>query len=559
LGIVVENMLRGLVFVLIGLSLVACGDSDEDVAGDDSDATLDVTSDATSDADDLAQEDLGEDGPDGETDAPDAEPDASDDVDEPDDAPDLATDVEPDAPGIDGRAIVDAACRQLAEANCAALFAPACDCGAESVRGYEDEAACVEDRIAGCFFASEFIVAAVSAGTIELLPASVDACVAGIAAQTDLCRFDAIRGAPECQMILADAVELGGDCLVESGVPCADGNGVCDPDTMKCEIAPGDGDPCVGPACKIGLFCEEGTCAAPREEGGRCVSDTVCPLNLVCRGEICQARVAIGQDCVLGNDCAFGAFCDGGTCVVSEPVGSPCEDLQICGQGFVCAENFGARTCGTGAPLNAECGRSAPCASGLYCASGLCAALNERGGACGSSDECVSGLVCRLGACTELPALGEDCLQDADAFCERGLGCDFDSGKCDSGRGNGEACLINGLFGYVCGDGLTCAFEADGSFCRPVAGLGAECSNDAMCGAERYCDFNTTTCANRLGEDQPCPFGGECEAGLECDRRFGEMVCVVPPESGAPCNDVCAGNLVCSGVGGLCAPSVCGI
>lgn len=558
-GTTVENKLHILGGALVSLYLVACGDAEQvgepnenDAA---SDATSDVTSDATLDARDEAQNDTGDDGSDEDV----APLDVPSDSNEPDDTPGQDSETEPDAAPVDGLTLVNGLCRQIAEANCAALFNPECDCTVGGRGGYADEAECIDARISECFYADDIFVNGLDEGTITLMQANVEACVARIEAQASECRFDWERRAPECFLMLLDAASLGETCSFGAGVSCAEGAGSCQFDTTLCETAPSDGEPCVGASCAVGLYCQGGICSAPRDEGEPCASDIVCPLEMLCRDGTCQARAAIGQDCVLGNDCAFGALCDAGTCVVSEPVGTPCEGLPICGQGFECADNFGARTCGTGAPLNAECGRSFPCASGLYCTGGRCAALIEQDGPCGSSAECASGLACALGACVVLPGVGEDCLVGADAFCANGLGCDLEAGKCEIGGGDGEPCLPNYL-SYACGEGFFCAIDADGAFCRPFAGIGQLCSEDTMCGPGRYCDYASSTCAERLIEEgQPCPFGPGCRDGLVCERRNGESICVVPPEDGQACAEVCAEGLLCSGIGGICSPTVCGI
>ena len=538
--------------VLLCLSLVACGSDEESPAGDGTGST---------DVDESADGDIG---------APDANADSDTDDDESDADTDTGgDDPDPDADTDSGTSDADsdttiqpgptleAVCDALSESTCAAVFA--CDCPTDTVLGYASEADCVSQRSAECLEGwSAEQRAAFADGTLVWIAANVDACIAGRDAQFEECTFDENVGDPRCAAVFSESTPLGEPCLTGGFALCAGGVGYCD-DDGTCTAKQGDGQACAAsPECQVGLSCPDSTCVTPVPEGGACTAAVECVPGLQCLNARCSVGRPADASCESPLDCAAGLGCEAGTCADAWPVGTPCNDAFGCNRGLACVYNPGARTCTAGGASGEPCAPESPCANGLFCGSdGECAPLGASSDACEDSSQCADGLVCSESVCAGLPGLGEPCLQMADAFCERGLGCNFTSGNCEAGGGARSECLLNGLFGYVCGAGFGCNFEESGSFCIARSPVGGPCTNDSTCADGLFCNFEDNTCETRRGPDAPCPASNECADGLLCDQVGDTMRCITPPALGDPCYNLCDEGLTCTGIGGLCASSAC--
>jgi hypothetical protein len=458
----------------------------------------------------------------------------------------------------------DEACRATAVPICAGLFDCMCDLDA---RPFGDEDDCVAHYVATCAGGTEGeLETLIVRGDVVWVRENVEACAAELAEQTERCQFNADRGSPRCRFTYADAASLGATCLArQPGVPCARGFGACSEDLVCTALPVALGD-CSAAPCAAPFVCEQGACVEPGGVDAPCSFDASCDAGLVCISGACGARLPVGEQCVADTECASGLRCVDGRCAASGAAEVACNDSGACGNDLVCAADFGARTCGPGVGEGERCAGEAPCAPGLRCdpVEAVCRAPAAAGEPCEATDGCTDGLLCVRdvegnGSCAAPPSLDEECLQTADAFCEPGLGCDFDSGRCAVGGGDGEACLVNGMYGYSCAEGLGCAFEPAGSFCRPLGGEGDGCTNDATCSPGTFCNFETLACENYRAERSGCSAGNECGPEQTCARGADGVLCRRLPAVDEACDLECADGLVCAGFGGVCAPSICGI
>lgn len=264
--------------------------------------------------------------------------------------------------------------------------------------------------------------------------------------------------------------------------------------------------------------------------------------------------------CTTGSQCAAGLVCDAGACTSGAALDAECSGPAECGELRTCMRAPETRTCGAPSAEGASC-EPETCATGLLCDSTRmsCVALPGLDEPCLDGFYCASGLACDDGTrlCRTLPGLEEPCFTGAQ-FCAPGLGCDEVAQVCRSPGGDGTACLLNPP-DYLCGEGFGCAFEANGSFCRPLQGDGGECTNDRSCDSGTYCDFGTLRCRTRLGRGEACPLGNECGEGLVCAPLAGSFTCEPIPGPGEPCVATCTQGQVCRGAGGRCAPELCAI
>ncbi len=301
---------------------------------------------------------------------------------------------------------------------------------------------------------------------------------------------------------------------------------------------PGVGEDCEG-SCQAGLRC--GTlnkCIVPGAVDDACTDGRDCATDLVCADSICVAP----RQSDTGKSCAGPADCSGDTeCIASirkvcsAPVpGGPCRFDDDCPATQWCevdSENKG--TCRPGGANGESCANGTVCLEGLAC-------------------DAISG------DCGPLPTTGEPCaLSRIGPFvCADGLAC-LD-GTCGSPPGNGQPCAQGTP---ACAAGLGCAFESEGSTCRPKAGAGAECQNDDTCQDTMFCDFGINQCTSFLVAGERCTDGNECGPGGAClpDEAF-DFRCAASGEVGDECFlDDCSGDLLCKTpyTAGICAPVLC--
>lgn len=161
---------------------------------------------------------------------------------------------------------------------------------------------------------------------------------------------------------------------------CADGL-LCDYDRDACVAPASENRPCGG-GCEEGLFCLDGLCRAPLEEGASC-RNGACAEGLWCDWSIerCAALPdGEGQPCPVG-ECAGRLWCDTsndpqGECRLRAPFGDPCTGHRQCETGF-CPAGFCEDL-----PLEGDsCASANACANGLVCDGEVCVTALSRGSA----------------------------------------------------------------------------------------------------------------------------------------------------------------------------------
>jgi hypothetical protein len=467
---------------------------------------------------------------------PSAEPDAGV-VDERDAGPDEEPDAGlPDSgPGV----VVDVA------SFCADFHGAVCDgfasCGCSLDGRAFDLDDCAATRAAACEQALAAVPPLVpSAAGVD--SAATSACLGAVASLVDRCAIVNETTLPQqCASFVVENVALGGACVLTNVIArCANGFGICNAGT--CVALPGEGEPCAG-----GLFCAApSSCSKPFADDGVCSSENVDPPPLGELGALCAATA----------ECAAGLACVDGACASAPARGDACGG-SVCGNGDACVRDDDERVCGARAALGESCVPTdqRACVDGLYCDVDTCAPLPAEGEACGPSLECAAPTLCDADngfLCVVPPDAGEPCLIGS-ALCAIGLGCNVDN-VCAVGPGVGEACLFPN---NLCADGLACDFTFDGSFCAERRGEGGACQNDVVCDDGLFCG-NGGTCTPTLATGAPCPTGGGCSAGDQCNDLGDGFTCQPEPDAvDEPCLDVCVGDLTCTGLGGSCAPALC--
>lgn len=180
------------------------------------------------------------------------------------------------------------------------------------------------------------------------------------------------------------------------------------------------------------------------------------------------------------------------------------------------------------------------CAQGLTCVNSLCVQLLQDTGALCAHGFCPPGHECSdpdadgIRTCEPFPGAGDSCNPHTSA-CPADLLCDPVLRVCADPPGPGQACPQ----GRCTADSI-CV----NAVCEPFAGDGAPCGA-VGCASGLRCDFNTNTCAPRLGASEPCFFSDDCAEGLTCDQLAA--VCVALPGEGQECSvGLCASGLQCN-------------
>ncbi len=172
-----------------------------------------------------------------------------------------------------------------------------------------------------CYRGAECVGEASVCATVPNSCSAEDSCCPG------LCRY------------IPDGLEEGESCAGRAR--CAEGL-YCTSSTPEeplrvCAIEPKVGEACPSNVCEEGAFCQEGTCAAKRGEGGSCDRDSAClsdycDYDWMTESGACSERSKTGGSCESEDDCLrIRDRCVDGTCV--EPkVGDACEGGYYSGE-----------------------------------------------------------------------------------------------------------------------------------------------------------------------------------------------------------------------------------
>ncbi|MFL5321014.1 MAG: hypothetical protein ACJ790_15240, partial [Myxococcaceae bacterium] len=286
---------------------------------------------------------------------------------------------------------------------------------------------------------------------------AADACLAGFA--TSACSHDGpFVATPACNGVLVGLAAAGGDCLLDTGMDCAQGGG--------------------------GAFCDMGT-------------TQTCPGK--CTPKFQSEFVDAGEDDV--GQCGAGLFWyDISTDSVNNDVHGTC--LKDVDAGASCA-----------APTQyVNAFDSLQCAPGSFCdTNDTCSPLLASGAACNDDFECQPQFFCE-DTCGGLPAAAADC-GNGNVYCQLDLACNFDTFKCVVPGAPGATCSDDHECNSTsfCNDpnftGGTCETRVDG---------GVACTgNDLQCQSGYSC--NNDTCAPIGGVGAPCGFETDCQFPLDCD------------------------------------------
>lgn len=367
--------------------------------------------------------------------------------------------------------------------------------------------------------------------------------------------------------------------------------------------------------CADGQLCVNGACFDSRADGevacladGDCASDQICGASGLCE------TFSGGGACTVTADCPIDQYCNAS---MQDPV---CLPLQAgaCRESSQCSGEICSATSG-GVGRCVECLRGTDCASGQCQPDGSCAEETNVGGldagtgsadtgsvdtGSGAGDGCVpacnsaAGETCVAGVCygsngcpLNAHPEGGSCVCD-DGWTPNNLGT---ACEVDSGGGETDPCLINGLYGdghcddfcpqvdpdcgssdacvpacaadetcyqgacygsdgcpenshaegqnCVCDDGYQP--DATGSYCELNGGGGADCPANAHLEADGYCycndgyqpDATGSTCeaVGGGGDDDVCAVNGWYGDG-ECDDFCPQT----DPDCSGGSEDVCA-------------------
>lgn len=148
------------------------------------------------------------------------------------------------------------------------------------------------------------------------------------------------------------------------------------------------GDPCNGPSCAVGLYCQ-----AETQFGGTC-----------------QPQIAASQPCNQPDACIDGHYCvaEGqppGTCLPMGGPGENCSPLAI-SKDFSCADyttycDSQSGTCDPRPGDGESCGETIPCLAYAFCDSGTCRTRPTAGESCDAQNgpSCLGDLECLSGMC----------------------------------------------------------------------------------------------------------------------------------------------------------------
>ncbi|MDI1445027.1 hypothetical protein [Polyangium sp. 6x1] len=180
--------------------------------------------------------------------------------------------------------------------------------------------------------------AKVAAGRLIYSPDHAEACVAKAKAAScvDFYVNRTPSKDPDCKGAIDPGVALGGACLDQGD--CKDEGALCFPAALDespwtCNMARGDGEPCLFNECAQGLYCKFPTnlCAAPVPTGAACGYPDDCQSG-ICDNLVCVDPLPIGASCSNGGRCVPEGYCDTTTsmCTAEKPDGAACDSGMEC-------------------------------------------------------------------------------------------------------------------------------------------------------------------------------------------------------------------------------------
>jgi hypothetical protein len=285
------------------------------------------------------------------------------------------------------------------------------------------------------------------------------------------------------------------------------GDAVCTLAECERDAQCSDAQVCDGGQCRRRVCATKADCPDTRICGAdsSCVAPpSVCDGDEDCPGaQRCGPSGMCGASCTGDAQCLFGQVCLLAQSICGEVPCTGDDGGYNCLDGQVCVPRPG------GEPVcsRPECATSAECPPSAFCFQEQCVVAR-----CTTRDDCPAGARCAGGLCAD-PL--DDCTQDAD--CARGDVC-FPDGKCDPG------CLSDA----DCSDDKYC--DTGARLCATGCRDSLSCDPGLICGANRRCACNETSCLGELVCDLGAcvPPGASsceevtCQPGFFCnpDDRF---------------------------------------
>jgi hypothetical protein len=206
------------------------------------------------------------------------------------------------------------------------------------------------------------------------------------------------------------------DCIIEPYTGCID-NDDCWPGSA-CTGNGAECGQCVAREgtcesifdCELGQTCDAGECITPRQLGDLCETALDCE-NRRCADNECVPVVPIGEACVEHSDCGTFAWCDEGWCAKPKAEGGRCSEdsYTSCQLDSVCVGGECQAADYTDVPLGGVCLGSSACAAGGRCNSEH--SCEAGGNECNGDRHCAEGEYCN-GVCLPLLDTGESCSDD---------------------------------------------------------------------------------------------------------------------------------------------------
>jgi hypothetical protein len=318
-----------------------------------------------------------------------------------------------------------------------------------------------------------------------------------------------------------------------------------------------------GAACSDGSFCTAtdscdgaGTCVgtgSPCDDANACTTDacveatTSCTHTPLADGTACMAATAgVCHGSVCCRGCWDGVACQMGN--LGTACGTAGQSCRSCADGDACTSDV----CSLGACSNPPAPSGTTCDDGLYCTIGdHCDGADHCVGGTGTA--CDDGSTCTIDTCVEAT---HACMHSAVSSICIIAGTCFGAGTtnpanpcqtCDPARNGSD---WSPLVGVACGapscsagtltPAPTCSASgvctgaapmscASGA-CLDTTSCADHCTDDASCGAGRYCNASGA-CAMRVGGGGDCSRDGMCQVGVcSFEGHCCDTACL------APCN-----------------------
>jgi hypothetical protein len=267
--------------------------------------------------------------------------------------------------------------------------------------------------------------------------------------------FDELSVERICPAVFTGTVPMDGTCF--TALDCEAPGSVCR----------------LSPDCGAEDFCCPGTCVLPAALDGSCDANPCSPGDY-CVSGICRSGEP-SAPCSTTADCDLGLWCNDGSCAAELESGAACTQLEECPGPEVCLVPPGAEggTCARVDQADAPCNDSCygfVCVQPDPAALGTCEPLLDEEGADCADFPCSAAYECSQATdqCDPRGDVGDFCSSDEGNRCRGGIGdgglfCDSEisgepTGQCSAPMADGESCTRNDQCqsGVCAGDPETC-------------------------------------------------------------------------------------------------------